>query len=883
MKPTARFLFLGLIIFSPILVFAQTDYTRQLKRLDDLLKAKQFEQAINLADSLTDVIDPNANSKQFLLATTKQIQAYTKSGSYTEATKVGDRLISSYPDMLQSSLRIASEFYLQLGLAYHLTQSNESKGLSYLNQAMSLFKQSGDKDRVFESNILGSLARSYYYQGKYDTSIAMMQKRMKLLDANKDKEELALSLRSIGNSYWGLQQYDQAAAFYNKSLDVLYSDDPVDSLRIGQVLHAKGYIHMDQEDYQQAYETFAKASGLLEKRNQAVSSPMVWVYGDVGRALIDLEQYDESLIWLQKALNANVFEYQQDDYYQNPPLKNINDDFQHFMILKLKGQAFQRKYLDSEDQEDLKGMIDCFRLADQQIDNIRKTLPKAEDQSSISYYSTELYSKAIASLVKVYNINPDPSFLELAHYFMEKVKITRVQLKFLEASAKANKLLPDEMLEEDQKLLDEITSLKTKMLEHLKDEGDSASILQNQLFELEENYERFIAEIEANYPAYHNSRFNLQVTSVSDVQQFLQNQSSKRAIVSYYNFGDELWTSIITKDTIAFTGTRNANELEDTAGKIRESLTNPNEELTGLDSLSQLLLGGISNLLDGTTAITFILDPALQLVPMELLQLNDNYLFETHDIGYHFSATMFIQQDGNQYNSTDFAGFAPSFDSLSLTTLPGARVEVESISKVLAGSTFIGDDATEKSLKNSITDIGLIHLATHAVIDESNPESSFLQFSGSSDEDGKLHFFEIYGLDINAQLITLSACNTGYGKVQRGEGVMSLSRAFAYAGVPATVVSLWPASDKSTPELMKFFYQNLSEGQDKDKALNNARKAYLATAKGKARHPFYWAGFVIIGDNSPIESGRNLLVYLIPSLIVIVMILTIYIRKKKSN
>ena len=131
-------------------------------------------------------------------------------------------------------------------------------------------------------------------------------------------------------------------------------------------------------------------------------------------------------------------------------------------------------------------------------------------------------------------------------------------------------------------------------------------------------------------------------------------------------------------------------------------------------------------------------------------------------------------------------------------------------------------------------------------------------------------------------MVTLSACNTGFGKIKKGEGVMSLSRAFAYAGVPATVVSLWPASDKSTPQLMKYFYQNLHDGQSKDVALNNARKQYLETAQGKARHPFYWGGFVVIGDNSPISRRTNLLVWMIPILIIIILIGTVLKKKKDA-
>ena len=204
-----------------------------------------------------------------------------------------------------------------------------------------------------------------------------------------------------------------------------------------------------------------------------------------------------------------------------------------------------------------------------------------------------------------------------------------------------------------------------------------------------------------------------------------------------------------------------------------------------------------------------------------------------------------------------------------LSKLPGALNEVNALSDILDNQAFINQEATETNFRKNAQDYGMIHLATHAIVDENSAESARLVFNLEADStnDGYLYPHEIYNLELNAQLVTLSACNTGFGKIKKGEGVMSLSRAFAYAGVPATVVSLWPASDKSTPELMKYFYQNLTDGQAKDIALNNARKQYLSTATGKARHPFYWGGFVLIGDNTPIKKGVNMLLWFVPMII----------------
>jgi CHAT domain-containing protein len=106
---------------------------------------------------------------------------------------------------------------------------------------------------------------------------------------------------------------------------------------------------------------------------------------------------------------------------------------------------------------------------------------------------------------------------------------------------------------------------------------------------------------------------------------------------------------------------------------------------------------------------------------------------------------------------------------------------------------------------------------------------------------------------LNAQLAVLSACNTGYGKIAKGEGVMSLARGFAQAGVPAIVMSLWTAQDKSTSEIMGNFYKALADGKTKDESLKIAKLTYLENASKLGAHPYFWAAFVLVGENKPLE------------------------------
>jgi CHAT domain-containing protein len=165
--------------------------------------------------------------------------------------------------------------------------------------------------------------------------------------------------------------------------------------------------------------------------------------------------------------------------------------------------------------------------------------------------------------------------------------------------------------------------------------------------------------------------------------------------------------------------------------------------------------------------------------------------------------------------------------------------------------TFIREEATEENAKKEkmLSEYRHLHFATHGVMDEKNPEKSGLVLSQEnlSTEDGILRADEISGLELNANLVVLSACQTGIGKMIRGEGMIGLSRSFMYAGAPSVVMSLWSVSDQSTNILMKRFYENLIlKGVSKAKALQLARISMIKDEQ--YAHPFFWAPFVLTGD-----------------------------------
>jgi CHAT domain-containing protein len=201
-------------------------------------------------------------------------------------------------------------------------------------------------------------------------------------------------------------------------------------------------------------------------------------------------------------------------------------------------------------------------------------------------------------------------------------------------------------------------------------------------------------------------------------------------------------------------------------------------------------------------------------------------------------------------------GFSNAFGT-PLYDLPQTREEVIEVSKIIGndGVMLLGSNATETAFKSEpLQDFKIIHLAAHGFADTQFPERSglVLGLDANSHDDGLLQVREIIRLRFNADLVTLSACNTGVGKLQGEEGVTNLVEAFLVSGAKAVVASVWSADDTYTLALMERFYTRIAEGQDKAAALRQA-KLDLLTKFGKQVSPYYWAAFVLVGDGgSPI-------------------------------
>ena len=252
----------------------------------------------------------------------------------------------------------------------------------------------------------------------------------------------------------------------------------------------------------------------------------------------------------------------------------------------------------------------------------------------------------------------------------------------------------------------------------------------------------------------------------------------------------------------------------------------------------------------GTVPFEALLTRSAKGFPLDYKSLD--YLINDYAISYQYASALYYQNHLNprQANQKPSAFLCAPVTFSQLDDLPGTNQEVSNLQQILSGKglkpeVYLEANASEEIVKSkNLKDYRYLHFATHGVVNENNPALSRIFLKESETNDGNLFSGEIYNLQLGADLVTLSACETGLGKVSKGEGIIGLSRALVYAGANNIVVSLWSVADTSTSNLMIDFYGNIS-GNDYSAGLRQAKLKMIRT--GDFSKPYYWAPFILIG------------------------------------
>jgi CHAT domain-containing protein len=239
----------------------------------------------------------------------------------------------------------------------------------------------------------------------------------------------------------------------------------------------------------------------------------------------------------------------------------------------------------------------------------------------------------------------------------------------------------------------------------------------------------------------------------------------------------------------------------------------------------------------GKRSLIIVPHQALHYVPFQALYDGTNYLVDSHDITYGASASVLRICRQRKVQKTDQDLVLAVADEGT----PYINDEVENLRELLPKARiFTGSEAQEDKLREYGPTAGKIHIAAHGIFRSDNPMFSSLKLG-----DTWLNLFDIFKLQLGAELTTLSACETGMSAVWEGDELLGLARGFLYAGTPSLVVSLWTVNDRSTAQLMRCFYRGLQDGLSKARALRDA----MLEVKASFPHPYYWAPFVLMGKS----------------------------------
>jgi CHAT domain-containing protein len=412
-------------------------------------------------------------------------------------------------------------------------------------------------------------------------------------------------------------------------------------------------------------------------------------------------------------------------------------------------------------------------------------------------------------------------------------------------------------------------------------------------------------------PNYYNLKFKKEDLTLKDIQTKVLKPEEN--LIEYVVDDTAFYAILIQKEKVSIHYLANKQKITKLVEQWQKSITNV--QLQASDKIGfqlyKLLIHPIAHQFSGNRLI-IIPTHALFYLNFEALKQNaapNSYMIYDYIIHYGLSSNVLYQQNQTK---TKIKGVpivvAPGFekdlkevykksvkneaeldnDYLKTVRQPWSVKFANFISKKYRGKALIGNVASEANVKQNLNKHPIIHFATHAIADEDDPLRSKLVLSKDADRsenDGYLHTYEIYNLNLQTELAVLSACESGIGNLQKGEGMISLAYSMNYAGCPSVIMSLWKIDEKTNAEITTSFYKYLAKGNDISSSLRAAKLDYLEKVEGTLAHPFYWSGLVLMGKNSTIDIPSPSINWkiILPIILLLLLALTAFIKHKKKK
>ena len=635
-------------------------------------------------------------------------------------------------------------------------------------------------------------------------------------------------VKGLADANATLQQYLKAVPYYQEAINVGKKYIGPNSRDLGKLHLARAeLLHLPQQDFQAAIEDFQLALQTV--------LPEYAPEGPLENPSVDLF-FAENVIL--EGLHGKAMAYWQAYQAGEGNLEQLQSALESNMLM-LEIEALLRKEMQVEEAKYL------FQLSSKD---------RREDGIEIAY---ELYAQT-----------GKEEYINSAFILFEQSRATLLQENFNELEASFENLVSEELFYRERELrkqLDLFYLDEVSLINAGKTETDLVPV-RDTINVLEFQQKAVLKKIRQAYPNYYQRKYEQNLISLDSLQKELLINS--QGLIEYFVGARNVYAIALTPTQKAFRVIPLDFPLTKRIAQLQLREASHAQWVEAAHELYQKLFQPISRELSLPEDLIIVPSDELGLIPFEIL-LSDMpkyvsrnkshaYLLREHAISYNFSATLWQEMKAIDIPDSDqgFLGIAPDFqasDSAALLSpLFYTQKEVKKIRKLVGGKTLTGAEANKETFLKLAGNYRLIHLATHGFADEELSSGSFLAFASNADRD-LLYIRELYSTALRAQMVVLSACETGIGEIKAGEGVVSLARSFSYSGTKSIVTTLWNINDLSAMELMEDFYQNLKDGMDKSHALRQAKLDFLDRHPQDEAHPFYWAAFIPIGDTQPID------------------------------
>jgi|GEM_PF-4981882 len=834
------------------------------------------------------------NVNQYLLAD------YFEAGEYyTNALAILEQVSDSEDEKFR--------LYYDIGVCNREKKDFET-AFTVSKKALKYILSQEDKDTQYIELSLALHANVLIELDSFSSALNLINKAISYNNINYGGNPNVLLVQHINNLGFintKLAEYKKAEENFLKGLSMskgLYGDENL--LNRSYIFENLAIIADKKGDNKKALRYFQMS---LEVRKEIYKNEAHRLIGEtyksIGTQYLKIKDYNSALEYFQKAFIVGIPHFNDTSFFTFPTQKQLSSHVNAIELVSFKSNTLLSYYKENNKISYLKSALLGFNLADSLITIYQDIYPRETTKLRFLNLFHDIYEGGIEAAFILNEIKGEGSYLENAFYLMENSKAKLLTESFRKAQIQQQVGLPDSIIQAENNINQQIAYYQKEQ---------NASKTQEKLFNLDSEKRQITNYIKRNFPDYYKEKYKDVPFSINEIQELLKNQ--QQVLLSYYLGKKAVYKVILTKDNLSINKTEeNIKPLIDNlyyhlqkgymAGDRDESFK---DFVLNNAKLSEILIRQKEQIIQPNDGLIISPDHLLSYIPFEVLfsQPIENeydmvnyrslpYLIKAHDIQYTYSAVFLldnyrlhkeIPKDPSvlafSYSAHSDKGKSSSVRKM-MANIPGAPIELDAINKYFNGDYLYGEEASETVFKEKAADFNIFHLAIHGTANQENTYGAYLQFRPDTEieNDGRLYNFELYNLKFNADLAVLSACESGMGKMNRGEGLLSIGRSFAYAGCPTTMMSLWQVNDYATASIISDFYQSLNQGASIKKSLKKAKLSYLHKADELTAHPAYWAPMVTYGSNPSLQKTDNRWIYVLLGILTLLGI-SIVIKKK---